>query len=379
MKVLLATNTDLDWGGISLFILQWLRGIKEVDENIGVYLYFAGSIENHEVRDEFIKIGAHVYSGNIRTNTSFKNTETRRKIKNHIRILLRKNRFDFIHVNSRFFAFNVLILEEAKRYGVPIRIAHFHGSLGEKVADKVVHSFFRYRIRKMATMYAGCSKMGAKYLFGEKGVNSSKWRFVPNTISTKRFAFDEQQRLLLRESIGIGDDEILLGAVGRLAKEKNHSFLIKLIRELDQTGIAAKLIILGEGGERDYLEKLCGELRVADKVILYGLTDNVAGWLSAMDCYLMPSFSEGFPISVVEAQANGLVCLLSDRITNEVDLSRKVHFLSIENGSKDWIDILKNVKHTDKNERKRGLDAVRAAGFDESDTCRYVKELYGLR
>lgn len=376
MRILLASNTCLDHGGISMFMLQWLRGIKEVDKESSVTVYFRHEVSSVDVEKAFKDLGAHICNGTLPIGMSFKNYNANKKMLDEIDKILENGRFDVVHINSRFFAFHVLLLKEAKRYGVPIRISHFHGSLEEPLGDKIVHSYFKHRIRSLATTYASCSCVGADYLFGKRGVKSSKWQMVPNTIQVSRFEFNEQKRVYYRDALEISDEVILLGTVGRLEKEKNHVFLINLMEELRSYENHVKLIIIGDGNEKSDLQKKCSKSNIAEHVIFYGTTDDVPGLLSAMDYFLMPSISEGFPISSVEAQANGLVCLLSNRITREVDLGCGVFYIPIDNGPKPWIDVIRDNPPIKLNSRKKGAETVRNAGFDEKDTGKYVKRLY---
>ena len=376
MNILLATNTDLDRGGISMFMLQWIRGIREVDEKCTIAAYFRAKIEDKAAEEEYRSYGVKIYTGNIPGSVNLKNPKANKKVRGDIERILRDEKIDIVHINSRFFAFHVLLLSVAKKAGISIRVSHFHGSLVEPFFDRIVHSFLRLRIRSLATVYAGCSKEKAVYLFGEKGIQSDKWRLIPNTIQTERFRFNEVERKTKRETIGITEDEILLGAVGRVEKEKNHIFLIGVLKKLLRSMPNAKLIILGDGSEREKLQEKSRELGLSDKVILYGSTDDVAGWLSAMDYYLMPSLSEGFPISAVEAQASGLVCLLSERITKEVDLTKNVYHLSIDNGTGAWLKKIEAVPPVSISDRLHAADLIKNAGFDVNNTAEYVRSLY---
>lgn len=378
MNILLTTNASLDRGGISLFMLQWIHGIRKVDSNGTIAVYFRQSIEDKDIENEYRLSGVRIYTGNIPKGINFKNVVANNAVRTDIRNILKKEKIDIVHVNSRFFGFNVLVLSIAKKAGTPIRVSHFHGSLVESFFDRFVHTFLRLRIRSLATLYAGCSKEKAVYLFGERGIQSDKWRLIPNTIETERFRFNKAERKKKRTIVGISDDEILLGAVGHVVKEKNHIFLIGVLRKLLRSMPKAKLIILGDGSERETLQKKCRELGLDDKVILYGATDDVPGWLSAMDYYLMPSFSEGFPISAVEAQASGLVCLLSDRITKEADITTDVYHLPLDKGYGPWVSALERISSTSLDKRVSGAEVVKNAGFDENDTGKYVKKLYGI-
>ena len=379
MNILLATNGNLDRGGITLFMLQWLRGIKQAFPDSTVIVYFREAIKDTEIATEYKNIGASIITGGIPSGTSFKNHKANKKVRDDIKHIILTRKIDVLHINSRMFGFNVILLSEAKKCGVPVRIAHAHGAISEKFHDKIIHAFMKRRIRSLSTLYAGCSKVAGEYLFGEKGVVSSKWRFVPNTIQTERFSFDEYERKQKRGLLGVKDDEILLGAVGHLIEVKNHKFLVDLVNILRNEGIKAKLLIIGEGDQRTVLQEQCKALGVEDYVILYGASTDVPGWLSAMDYFLMPSLSEGFPISVVEAQANGLQCILSDRITGEVALSGNVLFEPIDRGPIVWLDDLLSTAKMGLDSRVKGKDIVKAAGFDENDTAQYVKEIYCQR
>ena len=378
MNILLATNASLDRGGISLFMLQWIRGIRKVDNNGIIAAYFRESIEDEDIENEYRLLGVKIYTGNIPKGISFKNVEANNAVETDIRDILKKDKIDIVHVNSRFFGFHVLMLSVAKKAGIPIRVSHFHGSLAESFFNQVIHTFLRSRIRSLATVYAGCSKEKAVYLFGEKGIRSDKWRLIPNTIQTERFRFNEVERKKKREVVGIAEDEILLGAVGHMEKVKNHIFLIGVLKKLIRRLPKAKLVILGDGSEREKLREKSRELGLGDKVIFYGVTDDVPGWLSAMDYYLMPSLSEGFPISAIEAQASGLVCMLSDRITKEADITTDVYHLPIDKGAREWTKAVLRIAPTSATERVKYAEMIKSRGFDEMSTPDYVRQLYGL-
>ena len=378
MNILLTTNASLDRGGISLFMLQWIRGIRKIDNNGTIAVYFRESIVDKDIENEYRLFGVRIYTGNIPKGINFKNIEANNAVKKDIRDILKKEKIDIVHVNSRFFGFHVLALSVAKKAGTPIRVSHFHGSLVESFFDRIVHTFLRLRIRSLATVYAGCSKEKAVYLFGEKGIRSDKWRLIPNTIETERFRFNKEERKKKREIIGTTDDEILLGAVGHVVKEKNHIFLLGVLKILIRSMPKVKLIILGDGSEREKLQEKSRELGLDGKVILYGVTDDVSGWLSAMDYFLMPSLSEGFPISAVEAQASGLVCLLSDRITKEADITNEVYHFSIDEGEREWTKAILRIVPTANDERSKYAEIIKSKGFDEMSTPEYVRQLYGV-
>ena len=375
-RILLATEASLDHGGITVFMLQWIRGIRAIDKKCKIHVYFRDSIDAPDLAEEYKKLDVHIHAGGIKGKVSFKNPYVRKKVRKDIKRILKKGRINIIHINSGIFGFQLLLLKEARHFGVLTRIAHSHGANPEKPWDKPIHLWMKREICTQATSYAGCSKSAGTYLFGNQGIHSSKWHFIPNTIQAERYQFNMENRIANRELAGISCNDVLYGAVGRLDTGKNHIFLIEVIYSLVKKGQNAKLILLGKGDQLDILQRKSKELGIENRIIFYGETDDVPSWLSAMDYYLMPSLSEGFPISAVEAQANGLVCMFSNRISTEVDITDKVYHLPIDKGAEVWANALQNMPPSSITERKQGAGIIRQKGFDEVGTQKQVRMLY---
>ncbi len=375
-RILLATEACLDHGGITVFMLQWIRGIRAIDKNCHIHVYFRDSIEAPDLAEQYKKLHVHIHTGGIKGAVSFKNPYVREKVKKDICRILKRGQINIIHINSGIFGFQLLLLKEAARLGVSTRIAHSHGANPEKPWDKPIHFIMIRGIRFYATSFAGCSKRAGTYLFGSSGIESSKWHYIPNTIQADRFRFNLSKRIINRDLVGISDSDVLYGAVGRLDTGKNHTFLIDVMSFLLRKGQNAKLILLGKGDQLDTLQRKSIDIGIEKHIIFYGETDDVPSWLSAMDYYLMPSLSEGFPISAVEAQANGLVCMFSTNISTEVDITDNVYHLPIDKGAEIWANALENLSPQKIEERKKGADIIRQKGFDEAGTQRQVRILY---
>lgn len=378
MKILLANDGSLDNGGICVFMLQWIRGIKKADKESKICVYFRDHIADSRMEEFYKQLGVCIYYGNISRTINFRNRKARGKVIDDITTIIKRKHIEILHINSSVYGFNVDLLSTAKKQNVPIRITHFHGAYPENHLEKMVHSFLRQRIRLLATDYAGCSKEAATVFFGKEIMNSSKWHFIPNAIPTDSFRFSEENRLKYRKSIRISDQEILLGAVGRLTIGKNHRFLIDVLAGLKNQGIDAKIVILGDGNQRQALKTYAEQCGLENDVLLLGSVNNVSNWLSAFDYYMMPSLSEGLPISAIEAQANGLICILSDRITTDTDLTKNVYHLPLDIGPDPWIQLILKKKPLDLTTRRKGHLIVKQKGFDEVDTDKYVRELYGV-
>jgi len=155
--------------------------------------------------------------------------------------------------------------------------------------------------------------------------------------------------------------------------------MIEILKILKEQRKDVKLLILGEGEERANLERQISVYGLNDHIILYGVTKDVAEWLSAFDIYLMTSLTEGLPISAVEAQANGLPCLLSDCIPADVDLTPDVYHLPINQGVEPWVECIKKLVPKTDWERAQGAQIIVDAGFDNSIAVERIKKLYEMK
>ena len=378
MNYLLASDSNVERAGVCIFMLDWIRGIRNIDKNGTIIVYFRKGILSKEIASMYSELDAKIVCGNLPQNASNLSLENRRIIKKDIKGLFHSYKFDVIHVNSSAMGFSSMLLSEAKKEHIPVRIAHSHGRNLGNGWKNIYLWFLRMKIYLNATKYAGCSVDAGEYLFGKKVLSSKRWYFIPNTVSVEKYKFNLSKREEYRNKLKVDRDTILLGATGMLDSRKNHIFLVPLIKRLKDRNISVKLVVLGEGNQRNEIEELCRKLHIEEYVCLLGTSNCVSEWLSAMDVYVMPSKTEGLPIGAVEAQANGLYCIMSNGVPRDVDISDRVFHLSINNGVDEWADLICNLPSMDEKERLEGQTILKEAGFDSSSITKYISNLYGV-
>ena len=222
---------------------------------------------------------------------------------------------------------------------VPVRVAHSHSALEEKrdFKTRVYESLMRFLIQTCATDFVACGKKAGERLYGKRFFNK-KGTLILNGIDVKSFRFDEEKRKEIREKLNIGE-KFVIGHAGHLASVKNQGFLIEIMPEILKKKPESVLLLLGDGEERESYEKKVSELNLKDKVIFTGNVRNVGDYLSAMDVFAFPSLYEGTPLSVIEVQSNGLPCIISDSVPNDVFLTDLIKPLSLSKKA-DWIDAI---------------------------------------
>lgn len=229
------------------------------------------------------------------------------------------------HVRST----SAIYLSIAKKYGLKT-IAHSHSTSNGKGILGMVKTLMQYPTRYIADYLFSCSDIAGAWMYGKQACSQSNYRMIPNGIDVKRFSFSNEKRLQMRTLLHIAEDEFVIGHVGRFTKPKNHIFLIHLFADYLKQNPKSRLLMIGDGDLWQSVQGECSKLHITDHVIMPGAKSNTEDYYQAMDVFAFPSLWEGLPVSVVEAQASGLPCFISDKITRNVQLTSLVKYLSID-------------------------------------------------
>ena len=244
--------------------------------------------------------------------------------------------YHVIHGHVRSTA--AIYLRIAKKHG-RITISHSHSTSNGKGAAAVVKDLMQLPIRNTADYLFACSDKAGRWLFGSKALQRSNYRMIPNGIDLKRFAFDEQKRQEMRSRLGIAENEFVIGHIGRFTEPKNHKFLVEMFSAYVKQHPNSRLLMVGDGELFAVVKEQCNQIGISDKVILPGSQTNTEDYYQIMDVFAFPSLWEGLGIAVIEAQANGLQCLLSENVPKEAILSKKVNVIVL-NDMRKWLDTL---------------------------------------
>ncbi len=246
----------------------------------------------------------------------------------NLKKLIQTYHYDAIHAHTMF---NIgWAMLAGRLYGVPVRVSHAHSALRERRSLKVrlYEAVMHALILTCATALVACGVQAGERLYGKRAFAKRGLRIL-NGIDTQRFAFDAAKREVFRAELGL-TDRFVIGHAGHLAAVKNQTFLLDFMPTLRKRRPDAFLLLLGEGEDRAALEQRIRDLHLQDCVRLTGNVRNVPDYLSAMDVFAFPSLYEGMPLSIIEVQANGLPCVISDRVPEDVFLTDLIHPLPLE-------------------------------------------------
>ncbi|MFC0216469.1 glycosyltransferase family 1 protein [Paenibacillus chartarius] len=270
-----------------------------------------------------------------------------------------------INENSSF------VLRAAKKAGVPCRIAHSHLSdLG--VDWKLPFRLYaRYAMKGQPSEYFACSEKAGEWLFGRERSARKQVKVLNNAVNVKEFQFDEAVREALRAELGI-EDRRVIGHIGRFNKQKNHSFLIDIFQAVRQKDPNTVLLLAGDGDLRPAMESKVRQLGLQDSVRFLGVRSDIPQLMQAMDVFLFPSLFEGLPVVLVEAQAAGLQCIVSDTITRETDVTGRVKFLGLNDSPAVWAEhiVSCSTEHADTSGQ------LQARGYDTQTMAAWLTDYY---
>lgn len=279
----------------------------------------------------------------------------------------------YVAVHGHMTSTASIYLPIAKAAGVPLTIAHARSAGVDPGLKGAMTRFLRKNLGKKADVCLTCSRLAGEAVFGEKMVAAGRVTTVPNAIDAREFAFSEKKRNQKRAELGIGAQEFVIGHVGRFGHMKNHAFLLDVFAEICRKVPDSRLLLVGEGGLMDSVREKAASLGLSDRVIFTGNQAQVADFYMTMDFFVFPSIFEGLPGSVIEAQASGLRCLVSDSVTDEVLITPLAQARSLSEGAAAWAqEVLARRDY----ERKQMAQAIKDAGFDVSDQVKFLEKLY---
>lgn len=229
------------------------------------------------------------------------------------------------------------------------------------------HHINKHKLMKFAVERIACSQNAADWLFGKH----SPTTIINNAIDVKHYCY--QDTLYFKKKYNVLHKSVI-GNVGRLTYPKNQLYLIEICKIYFQMNPNAILWIIGDGPEKETLEKAIKKYNLTEKIFLWGNQQNIPDLLQCMDIFVMPSHFEGAPVALIEAQANGLPCIVSDTISNECIINSNVSFMSISCPPNEWANEIA-AKITSKRELA-ARDNLISKGWDLHNVSQQLQNIY---
>lgn len=352
---ILCVFASLDRGGAESMCMNIYRSI---DRSIIQFDFVKHNHNKGDFEDEIISLGGRIYEAPAYVVTN--HMSYCRWWSNHLQ---KHSEHRIIH--GHFFTIAPIYFKVAKRFGCKT-IAHSHCTWDPShmtIARRIKKHILKH-IEDYSDFCFACSHEAGAWLYPKK-----EFKIINNAIDTNLFTFSENKADLIRKKLGMGR-ELVIGHVGNIMRVKNHSFILDVFYYVNKALPCSKLVLVGNGSQNELRQKAVS-LGIDKNVIFTGPRRDVADLLQAFDVFVFPSFSEGLPVTVVEAQASGLRCFLSDTITREVDLTGRCEFLPIDD-PKLWAERVMAADLT----KADTSDQIKAAGYDIHTTAEWLQNFY---
>lgn len=353
--------TVMNRGGLETMLMNYYR---QIDHSKIQFDFMVHRYEKGHYDDEILSLGGKIYR------------MPRIRPGNYLKYFKLLDEFfdthsDYKVVHSHINENSSFVLRAAKHAGVPCRIAHSHLSdlgLDLKLPFRL---YARSMMNDNPNNYFACSENAGKWLFGNRFSGSGDVKVLKNAVNVSDFKFSDTARNEIRSALGAGD-KLVVGHIGRFNKQKNHVFLIDIFKAVHDKNPNSLLVMVGEGDLRPVIERKVKELGLTSAVCFLGVRGDIPKLMQAMDVFLFPSLFEGLPVVMVEAQAAGLRCVVSDSITRESDVTGIVEFLSLKDSPETWADRVMSLPDV----RLDTSELMRKSGYDTATMAKWLTDYY---
>lgn len=360
MKRILCLVSSMDAGGAETFLMKLYRNM---DRNL-YQMDFAVNVKEPAFYDEeILNMGGKIHYIPPKTRDIIGFTK-------ELYNLVKDKKYQYVlRVTSNGIGFYDLLI--AKKAGAKVCAARSSNSSdGGRMLVQVANHIARILFLRYVDVMIAPSDLAAEYTFGKRMVRKGKVHFLKNAIDLNEFSYSVDFRKEIRQEFSL-KDEFLIGHIGRFTEQKNHRYLIDIFEEVLKAVPEAKLLLVGEGELRKDIERYVSTKNIQGSVIFAGIRRDIAKILSAMDVFVLPSLYEGMPNVIIESQAAGLPCVITDTITREADLIGLVDYISLDD-IQQWSAKICDISRNG-NKRIKEKQKMQNAGYDiQSEVYKFV-------
>lgn len=353
--------TIMNRGGLETMLMNYYR---QIDRSKIQFDFMVHREERGHYDDEILKLGGKIY-----TMPQIRPGNYRLYFKMLDEFFAHHSEYSVVHShineNSSF------VLRAAKRANVPCRIAHSHLSDLGMDLKLPFRMYARFVMKNNPNKFFACSRNAGQWLFGKEVSDSNDMTVLNNAVDVDSFKLDKGIRNQIRQELQAGD-KLVLGHVGRFNKQKNHDFLIDIFKSVHDKCPESMLVLVGDGYLKPAIEKKVARLGLSPHVRFLGVREDIESLLQGMDIFVFPSRFEGLPVVLIEAQAAGLMCLVSDAITRETDATGRIQFISLKQSPVEWASqvLASSYEHEDTSR------LMRTNGFDTNEMSKWLANFY---
>lgn len=348
--------TYMGRGGLETMLMNYYRNI---DRDKVQFDFLTHRDERWDYDDEIESLGGKIY------HLPKLNPFSRSYLNALDKFFKEHKEYQIVHCHQD--CLSGVVLKVAKKNGVRFTIAHAHSASQDKNLKYFIKVLAKKNIKKYSDKMFACGEEAGKWMF-----ETDNFEVLNNAIDTDLYTYNKEKADKVKKEFGI-ENKFVVGHVGRFNYPKNHKFIIDVFNEVQKVKEDSVLMLVGDGDLRHEIEQKVQDLGLSDKVIFTGIRSDVNDLMQAMDVFLFPSLYEGLPVTMVEAQASGLKCIISDKVPLECKMTENVVVVRLEESPQKWA---KEVLKYEKYERQNTKEEIVKANFDIKANAKYLQEFY---
>lgn len=358
MKILIINTVPTDKNGITNVIFNYLSSMNME----GLTFDYLSLNQPADIYERIVKMaGGQIYV----IERSAKHIG---KYWFRLHSLIKHNKYDGVHIHGNSHTV-VLELTAARMAGCVVGMVHAHNTTCKHV---VSHKILSPLFTLLCTHRFACGNKAGKFMYGKK-----PFVVINNGVDIEKFSFVPHMRSLLREKYGFNGKKVI-GHVGYFTEVKNQSFIIDIINVLLKWNPDYRLVLIGDGPLKNDVMHKAMEKGIDEFILFTGNIDNVNDYLNAIDIIVMPSLFEGLPLTLIEQQANGLQCVVSDVVTTEVDKSGNLYFMRLNDNPSEWADVIDSIDCLSNRDirAEKAVADITGAGYNIKQEADKLKDYY---
>lgn len=348
--------TYMGRGGLETMLMNYYRNI---DRNKVQFDFLTHRDERWDYDDEIESLGGKIY------HLPKLNPFSKSYLNALDKFFKEHKEYQIVHCHQD--CLSGVVLKVAKKNGVRFTIAHAHSASQDKNLKYFIKVLAKKNIKKYSDKMFACGEEAGKWMF-----ETDNFEVLNNAIDTDLYTYNKEKADKVKKESGI-ENKFVIGHVGRFNYPKNHKFIIDVFNEVQKVKEDSVLMLVGDGDLRAEIEQKVQDLGLSDKVIFTGVRSDVNELMQGMDMFLFPSLYEGLPVTMVEAQASGLKCIISDKVPLECKMTENVEVVKLEESPQKWA---KEVLKYEKYERQNTKEEIVKANFDIKANAKYLQEFY---
>lgn len=261
-------------------------------------------------------------------------------------------------------------LKEAKKLDIPVRISHSHNAPRGFDLKSIIRYYFRANLKPQVTHMFTCGEEAGIWLYGKK--KQDHVIMMNNAIDAKLYQYNPAVEEEMRKELGL-EGKFVIGHVGRFFPQKNHTFLVDIFAEVYKQNKNAVLLLVGGGELETEIKGKVEELNLTEAVKFLGVRSDIHRLMQAFDVFILPSLFEGFPVTMVEAQAAGLPCIISDQVPPQCAITDNVEIISLQQSPQQWAERLLTYQNTQK---QNTYETIVKQNFDIKANAKWLQQFY---